>query len=423
MIRTRLYMQIYLTIILSLVLVVVMTALALSVGGRDQSDLRLWEKAGQLALNALPEAELSIDLQAERFDALLDNISLNASLYDADGELIASKGQTLMLPTKRRYDAGWQRLDGRMSGWFIQLPDGRWLIAASEVERNVRDSVFNVLLVISAVALAIAFASYPFVRRLTRRLETLKDGVDQIGSGDLAARVSVEGRDEIAAVASSFNHAAEQIEKLLSAHKTLLANASHELRTPLSRMRLGLELYQQSGNTQRLNDLRTDIDELDGLIEEILLMSRLDNTNMQITLEECDLNALIEAEMAHFEDVFLSGTAPIIYANKTLIQRVIRNLINNAFKHGAPPVEITISQEQDQVILSVSDHGPGVSEADQAKIFERFYRGADRQNVEGYGLGLPLVQQIIEAHKGSITLANHASTGEPGFTITISLPV
>lgn len=417
MIRTRLYMQIYLTIIMGLVLVVVMTALALSIGGREQNNPRLWEKAGQLALNALPDASLPNQMQAERFAMLLDNIALNASLYDQNGSLIAKKGDNLPLPNDRQSKAGWQRFNGLMSGWYIKLPDGRWLIAATDIERNVGASIVNILLAISAVALAIGCASYPLVRRLTRRLETLKDGVDQIGTGDFAARVQVEGRDEIAAVAKSFNHAAEQIEKLLTAHKMLLANASHELRTPLSRIRLGLELYQQTRKSERLDGLRDDINELDELIEEILLMSRLDNLETDISLEECDLKALIQTEMARYQDISLSGSAPMIYANQKLMQRVVRNLIENAFKHGAPPVKLSLKSEQDTIILTISDHGKGVAPEHRVKIFERFYRGSDRQNVEGYGLGLPLVKQIIQAHQGSIELVD-----DPAFTIRITLP-
>src|SRR6266571_2139676 len=101
------------------------------------------------------------------------------------------------------------------------------------------------VLFLGGIALAVAIGAYPVVRGLTRRLERLQTGVETLGAGNLSARVKVEGRDEVAQLAESFNQAAGRIEELVGAHRLLLANASHELRTPLSRIRLGIELYEQ----------------------------------------------------------------------------------------------------------------------------------------------------------------------------------
>ena len=98
----------------------------------------------------------------------------------------------------------------------------------------------------AASSLAVAIGAYPIVRGLTRRLERLQAGVETLGAGNLSARVKVEGKDEVARLAGSFNRAAARIEELVGAHRMLLANASHELRTPLSRIRLGIELFEQS---------------------------------------------------------------------------------------------------------------------------------------------------------------------------------
>ncbi len=109
----------------------------------------------------------------------------------------------------------------------------------------------------------IAICAYPLVRWLTRRLERLQTGVESLGAGELSARVKVEGKDEVARLAASFNNAAARIEELVSAHKMLLANTSHELRTPLSRIRLGIELIQASADPARKAALEKDIAELD----------------------------------------------------------------------------------------------------------------------------------------------------------------
>ena len=104
---------------------------------------------------------------------------------------------------------------------------------------------------LGAIALVVALGARPVVRRLTGRLERLQRGVESLGAGDLRARVKVEGRDEVARLAQSFNQAAARIESLVDAHKMLLANASHELRTPLTRIRLGLELAGVLPNAER----------------------------------------------------------------------------------------------------------------------------------------------------------------------------
>ena len=158
-----------------------------------------------------------------------------------------------------------------------------------------------------------------------------------LGAGELSARVKVEGRDEVARLAASFNNAAARIEELVSAHKMLLANTSHELRTPLSRIRLGIELIQASAGPARKAALEKDIAELDGLIEQILLSSRLDATKAVEAPEEVDLLALAAEEAARYEQCAAAGVPVFVTGNRGLLQRMVRNLLDNAERHGAPP--------------------------------------------------------------------------------------
>ena len=138
-----------------------------------------------------------------------------------------------------------------------------------------RQPPFGFTWTLTLVAIAVALATYPIVRHLTRRLETLQRGVEKWGEGDLSARVQVRGGDEIAFLARRFNHSAERIEALVTSHKSLLANASHELRSPLTRIRMGLALMDDSANEGLREELSRSIQELDQLIDEILLASRL----------------------------------------------------------------------------------------------------------------------------------------------------
>jgi len=272
------------------------------------------------------------------------------------------------------------------------------------------------LLTLTALALAVAVGALPIIRRLTQRLERLQAGVESLGAGDLSARVAVEGNDEVAQLATSFNRAAGRIEALVGAHKALLANASHELRTPLSRLRLGLELYEQRQDPKLKAELAGDIAELDLLIDEILLASRLDAAPALHT-EAVDLLGLAAEECAHYEDCTLGGDPVTIQGDPRLLRRLIRNLLDNARRHGAPPVTVSLARQDGQAIVEVADAGAGIPAGDHDRAFTPFHRvGGDSK---GAGLGLALVRQIARLHGGDATVAPR--TGQPS-CFRVSLP-
>jgi signal transduction histidine kinase len=272
------------------------------------------------------------------------------------------------------------------------------------------------LMHMAIVALILAIGSFPIVRGLTRRLERLQHGVETLGAGNLSVRVKVEGRDEVAKVAESFNRAAGRIEELVGAHRMLLANASHELRTPLTRLRLGVDRLKGSADDSVKADVERDIAELDALIEEILLTSRLEALRGLDTVEEVDLLALAAEEAARYEDIGVSGEPLTVRGDPRLLRRIIRNLIENALRHGKPPVDVTVVGSGDSVILRVSDHGSGVLEQDRERIFEPFFRKSVQSTSEsGTGLGLALVRQIARLHQGDVHL-------EAESTFAVTLP-
>jgi signal transduction histidine kinase len=254
---------------------------------------------------------------------------------------------------------------------------------------------------LGAIALAVALGAWPIVRRLTGRLERLQNGVESLGAGDLAARVKVEGRDEVARLAQSFNQAAARIENLVSAHKMLLANASHELRTPLTRIRLGLELVE--AQPERKAELTKDIAELDQLVDEILLVSRLDAAEQLDVREDIDLAALAAEECSRYEDCSVTGQSVTVRGDPMLLRRMIRNLVENAQLHGKPPIEVTVERRADQAALRVSDHGSVIAEDARERLFSPFYRIPERSGSKGTGLGLALVRQIARRHGGDVS--------------------
>jgi signal transduction histidine kinase len=287
------------------------------------------------------------------------------------------------------------------------------------------------------IGLAVALGLYPVVRRLTQRLEGLQRGVQRWGEGDLSVRVPVQGDDEVADLSERFNAAATRIEALMASQKSLLANASHELRSPLARIRMGLELMSgPAADADALARSRAEIlrnmAELDQLIDEILLASRLDAKEADIgTVEAVDLVGLCAEECARVGASFdvpeglvqleVSGVAK-------LLRRMVRNLLENARRYGAvspeapqgPGIVLSLKWQAQQVHIEVGDRGPGVPPEYRVRIFEPFFRlpGAS-ERVGGVGLGLSLVKSIAERHGGRVLCADRPGGGA---RFEVSLP-
>jgi signal transduction histidine kinase len=398
----RLYHKIYLTIIASLVLVVLVAGAVWRFGSGASPVSQAFEMAGELAAGTLPPAEAPRQAQQQAIERLAERLKTDLALFDSAGLPIAAAGRPLPLLPRGRESGGWLYGSGGPA-WSFRLPDQRWLVARAPVRH--RHPAFGLVLFLGGIALAVALCAYPVVRGLTRRLERLQEGVETLGAGNLAARVGVQGRDEIARLAESFNRAAARIEELVGAHRLLLANASHELRTPLSRIRLGIELFEQKPDPERKAALARDIGELDLLIDEILLASRLDANPALHATEEVDLLALAAEECARYDDCSLQGDPVTMRGDARLLRRLLRNLLENAKRHGTPPVQVAVRREDGLAVIAVSDAGPGIAEAERERIFTPFYRLAGEAH--GTGLGLALVRQIARLHGGDVGVVPH----------------
>jgi len=264
------------------------------------------------------------------------------------------------------------------------------------------------------VALAVALGSYPIVRRLTQRVEQLRRGVERWGEGDLSARVEESGNDEVAFLARRFNIAAERVETLVKSHKSLLANASHELRSPLTRIRMGLELMVPEPSERSREEILRNLAELDQLIDEILLASRLDARETDVgTFEPVDLTGLAAEEAAgtgaELQD---SQQAVVVHGVAKLLRRAVRNLLENAHRYTDGPVTISVALQGRHAVLKVCDRGPGVPPAERERIFEPFYRMRGASEREGgVGLGLALVRSITERHHGTVHCEDNPGGG------------
>ncbi len=276
---------------------------------------------------------------------------------------------------------------------------------------------FGFVWMLTIMGLAAALGVYPVIRRLTLRLEALQRSVKKFGEGDLSVRVPETGQDEVADLARQFNAAAARVETLVKSHKSLLANASHELRSPLTRIRMGLELMggDQPSPTFRAEILR-NIAELDQLVDEILLASRLDAREADVgTVEDVDLIGLAAEECARVDaDLDVSALPEGLEARgiSKLLRRAIRNLLENARRYSTGEITVVMQRTGNMAEVRVCDRGPGVPPAQRERIFEPFYRlpGAS-ERAGGVGLGLALVRSIAGRHNGTVHCEDNAGGG------------
>jgi signal transduction histidine kinase len=408
----RLYLRFYFALIASLFLFLLATATLwhFTGGSSEQTGITL----SRLLENSLPPAGAPRDEQQQALQRLTAGLHGSVTLFDRDRSIVAAIGPPL--PEPKGPDGG-----SAMVAWahgpvhYVPLADGRWLAASVPIGAHAR-MVFHLMLTLLAVAIGVA--AFPLVRQISRRLERLQQGVESLGAGDLASRVPVEGRDEVARLAESFNRAAGRIEQLLQGHKALLANASHELRTPLARIRLAVELMKQSVDPKRRLGLEQDIAELDWLVDEILLASRLDTVTENLASEDLDLLALAAEECSRYDQVQLDGSVISVKGDARLLRRLLRNLLENARRHGAPPTQVRIVRAGTNALITVCDNGAGVPPAEFENVFRPFHRPKETGDRAGSGLGLSLVRQIARRHGGDARCML-MDDGRSGFAVTL----
>ncbi len=455
-----LYLRIYLTVVVALLVFALLVVLLVSrhtEAERGRIDVAVSERTLALASlleNSLPPGAVAVEVQRE---AVLDwsrRLRIPIALDTPDGQRI---GVSPFYDRKVRPD----RVDEDVVSFRIPLADGRvlWVLRPDRVfNRGGRhgpdhdhggpphglppkgsvagllsgrlksgwtDDVSVLFMLLGTLFVAVTVGAYPVARRLTRRLEALERGVEQFGAGNLSHRVDTEGRDEVAAVAVSFNRAAQRIEDLVRSNRALLANASHELRSPLARLKMAVAMLEGTSAEQRealRSEINRDIRELDSLVEEVLLASRLD-AQVSLHIESVDLLGLLVEEAARV-GASAEGEPVMVEADERLLRRALRNLLENARRYGGDDVDATVRVVQaGQVEVQVCDRGPGVPEACREQVFEPFFRlPGHAERAGGVGLGLSLVRQIAERHGGSVRCLGREGGGSC-FLVTLPCAV
>jgi signal transduction histidine kinase len=310
---------------------------------------------------------------------------------------------------------------GRRAPVAVKLDEG-WLVVRRDFDVQAPDRRIGYVLL--AVAVFVMGLSLWIAGIVTRPLRASVTAMEHMAAGDLSHRLPESGGRELREVGRAFNQMADRVEHVLRAEKELMAGISHELRTPLARLRLETEILREHDVPEkRLTAMESDLAEIDGLIGELLEMSRLSLGERTIAEDATSLEKVAHAakERVPLEGhtVVIEGPDVPIAGDHDRLVRVVANLLQNAGKYAPPGTEVRV--RVGARTIEVTDRGPGVPPDELGRLFEPFYRGARSRSktATGLGLGLMIARQIVLMHGGTIEAKN---LPEGGFGITIELP-
>lgn len=319
----------------------------------------------------------------------------------------------------------------------VRLPDGSRLVVAADRENIERIDDVIVSLFGLALLLILVFgagAALLIGRYLQRRLADVANAADGIVAGQMHERIPVSPRnDEFDRLAATLNAMLDRISELMANLRQVSSDVAHDLRTPLAQLRQQLEhslAQPPDTSVQRevLQEACERIDEVLGLFAAILRISALEGSQRRafaalelelLVSDLCESYAPAVEDGGRRLDWSLRGSGEI-EGDRELVAQAIINLLDNAQIHTAPGtrIEVTLTSDPNRVRLSVSDDGPGVPQADRARIVQRFIRLESSRSTPGFGLGLNLVQAIMRAHGGSMEIGGNA----PGLSVSLLFP-
>jgi two-component system OmpR family sensor kinase len=390
--------------------------------------------------------------------------SISLTLLDANGAVVAGIGGDLNTVSVRDYIAGYSpadvaefegepftvRADGEnFRVLALPLPSGLGSVAIAQslndIDRTLNRLQWLFFFIGFVIVGLIALASRSMIKVGLKPLSDVEGTAAQIAAGDLSARLpDAKPTTEVGRLTTSLNTMLARIEESFAVRKTsedklrrFVADASHELRTPLTAIRGFAELHRQGAvagdddTKQLLARIEGESVRMGSLVEDLLLLARLDQARemerLPVDIAKVTRDAVASAQVAGADHpITLSGDLNELYTlgDQHRIHQVVANLLANARTHTPAGTAITVSiaQSGDGVRIAVSDNGPGLSAEDQKRIFERFYRADSsraRNDGEGSGLGLSIVDAVMKAHGGSVSVASEVGKGS---TFTLFFP-
>lgn len=311
---------------------------------------------------------------------------------------------------------------------FLRMRQGGYdIVVATPRISDIPDGP-PLLTTIIALGLSFLVLGYASVYWLFSPIGRIREGAAHIGEGHFDHRISGIRQDELGDLAQDINSMAADVETMLDAKRALLLGISHELRTPLSRMRLALEL---SDDEKTAGTLRPEIQEMEKIVGSLLEAEKLNSRHAQLARENVDIGDMVNRLLDDFFsrqreriDVMLPGETLLASVDEARIVLLLKNLLSNALRYSKPqdgPVRLEVSTTESELVITVTDQGPGISKEQAEHIGEPFYRGdpSRARTSGGTGLGLYLATLIAKAHGGNLQLLD---TGGKGASFEVRLP-
>jgi signal transduction histidine kinase len=407
---------------LAVVLVLVATAAVLVVVQRrvliDQLDETLAADARRM-ITALQDGQEPLLQPATDDDAM-------AQVVTVDGTVVAAS------PGYRDADDSYRHVSRRFTAGGRELSVH---VAAplDDVDESVGALVATLAIIIPAATAILAALVWMLVGRTLRPVERMRAEVSGIGLRELDRRVpQPPGRDEIARLATTMNEMLDRLDVSSQQQQQFVADASHELRTPLARIRSELELAQREGDAADHDVVASLLEEVEGLqllTEDLLVLAQLDTgaparAGRPVDLDDVVLEAARAVETRGRSLDTRQVSAAQVVGHRDQLRRVVGNLLDNAVRHAAATVTLSLAETDSVVTLAVTDDGPGIPAERRADVFERFRRVDEARGVGrgGTGLGLAIARDLVERHGGTITVDPDYNAGAR-FVVTLPATV
>ncbi|MDX2485347.1 MAG: ATP-binding protein [Pseudodonghicola sp.] len=311
-------------------------------------------------------------------------------------------------------------------GWVMAARDEAWVAESGEI--LIQTAVWSLCLaMLLSIGLALIIA-----RRNERRIDSMDRVLGAVGAGEIDKRIRDGGSDDLAELATRVDQMLDRLEAGVEAIRQVTSDVAHDLRAPLARLRMRLEPQALSAEVPQetrheIGSALVDIDAISGTFDAILRLARLQSGTVERRSDPVDLvglatticeimGATIE-EAGHTLRTDLPGHPVIVAGDSDLLAQALSNLVANAAQHCPPPARITVrlTMQDNRPVLSVADDGPGIPEADRARVLDRFVRLDASRSTGGTGLGLSLVSAITALHHARVVLADNA----PGLRVLI----
>jgi signal transduction histidine kinase len=287
------------------------------------------------------------------------------------------------------------------------------LVAQSldEVDDGTAAATVALLIGLPVLTIVVGAATFLFVGRTLRPVEAMRRQAATVTASSLQTRLPVPtADDEIAALANTMNTMLDRIEAATTAQRRFVADASHELRSPLTTIHMGLDLLREQNPS--VDRMRRESDRMGRLIDDLLLLARVDESGLRLRREDLDLDDVLYAERDRIAaqrpdlEVHTQVTPVRVSGDPHHVQRATRNLVDNAARHARSTVTLGLTRDGDMAELTVADDGPGIPAEARDRVFDRFVRLDDdrARTAGGTGLGLPIARDIVAAHGGTLKL-------------------